>query len=270
MYDINLNFLRYQSIINAIKAYRNKYTCSKKLEIPCQTINAHILTQNSKGANILYNILNKNNERPTSIMKWNEIYQIKEKDWYNIFENTFRYNLSSELRWFQYRINNRFLPTQKYFFNIKVSNNSSCQYCKEIETIQHMLWECSETQEFLTKLLKSFKLLNTDISISSAQFVLNNYKSISQVELILLLETKYYIFLCKKSKKTLSVLHFKNKLKQTYNSLKYLAIRDNQETKFLEAWSAYHRYFTWWNKYNTIYIKKAEKDDPVHVYWIKN
>ena len=70
-----------------------------------------------------YNILNKNNDKPTSKSKWENIYDIEEDTWKDIYSSPFKLNVGTNLQWFQTRINHRLLPTKKYLYTINASPN---------------------------------------------------------------------------------------------------------------------------------------------------
>ncbi len=57
--------------------------------------------RNTKGCKDLYKILNQNNATPTSKLKWEEIYNIEEENWKNIFLAPFNTTPSTTSQWFQ-------------------------------------------------------------------------------------------------------------------------------------------------------------------------
>ena len=76
------------------------------------------------------------------IEKWREISNLTKKDIYSILRIPFKTTTNTKLRWFQFRINNRILCTNKFLYRIRKSDNQLCTFCsEEEETIEHLLWE---------------------------------------------------------------------------------------------------------------------------------
>ena len=72
---------------------------------------------------------------------------------------------STDLRWMQYRIIHRLLPTKLFLFKIKYIDSPKCSFCNESdETIYHMLWECGRV-EIIWRELKLW-LSKVDVKLS--------------------------------------------------------------------------------------------------------
>ena len=51
--------------------------------------------------------------------------------------------------WFHYRLLHRILPTQKYLYYMKLTNNRLCNFCNEEEdTFLHAFFECDHVNDF--------------------------------------------------------------------------------------------------------------------------
>ena len=132
----------------------NVISFSKKLHMPLLPANIHLLIKSKKGGNDFYTILNQNLDKPTYQHKWNNVYNIEEENWKAIYSSPFKLSLGTKMQWFQTRINHRILPTKKYLYNMKYVPSPRCSFCQEEETINHMLWQCQESQN----LLRDFKI----------------------------------------------------------------------------------------------------------------
>ncbi|KAH3792602.1 hypothetical protein DPMN_146099 [Dreissena polymorpha] len=61
--------------------------------------------------------------------------------------------IESTLRNVQYKYIHRIIATNKYLFKCKLSNSNLCDFCSEnIETIEHLFWECKHIQPIWNQL----------------------------------------------------------------------------------------------------------------------
>ena len=171
------------------------------------------------------------------------MYQIEQETWNNIYNAPFKTQYSSMLRWFQVRINHRILPTRKYLNTIKIKDSPLCLYCHQVETLTHMLWHCEATQKLLQTIKEWLISYNINIPFVEELFIFNIGNMFSEADLLFILELKYYIFSAKRLESTLSVVAFKNRITNTYLSLKYIANKNHQMVKFEKVWKKYKNLF---------------------------
>ena len=150
----------------------------------------------NKGCKEFYNILNKNNDKPTSQSKWENIYDIEEDTWKDIYSSPFKLNVGTNLQWFQTRINHRLLPTKKYLYTINATPSPLCNSCQVEEDIIHMLWTCRDTKSLITQL---------------KTWLLTYNKNLTKADLQIIITTKYYIYLSKNLNSALSIVALKHK-----------------------------------------------------------
>ena len=66
----------------------------------------------------------------------------------------------THLRWFQYRLIDRILPSRRLLFFMKVVNSTICIYRVKDGTLEHLFWDCRKTQvlwsDFLDWLYTNF------------------------------------------------------------------------------------------------------------------
>ena len=245
MYNINTNFIQLHGITRAIKQYAKSTKIilgSTKLQKPLLPIYLKIYLKSKKGCKDFYNMLNNNQEKPSAVVKWEQIYNVSEEIWRDIFMSPFKYKYSSVLQWFQTRVNHRILPTNKYLYIIKAIPSPLCTYCDSDETITHLLWSCSTTQTFLQKVQSWFRRNNIKTPFIEELFIFNIGKQFTAEDLLIILEIKYYIFSAKKLKSQLSIVALNNRLKYSYKALKHNAAKNNKLGSFEKDW----------HKYNTI------------------
>ena len=175
-----------------------------------------------KGCNDFYNILNKNDESPTSKQKWEQVYNISIETWKDIFVSPFKFKYSSTLQWFQARIIHRILPTKKYLYTIKVIPSPLCSYCNQEETIIHLLWTCAATNSFLQRIQSWLRRNNIILPFIEELFIFNIGEQFTMADYSLILEIKYYIFSAKKLNTPLAITALHNRLKYTCRARKYI------------------------------------------------
>ena len=236
-----MNFLQYHGIKKAIEVYMTKINStnfSSKLPYPIIQSNIQLLLKSKKGSKDIYDTLNVNSSTPTSKIKWNLKYNFNEQTWKNIYKFPFQKHISTTLQWFQCRINHRIISHKQFLYRIKIKDSPLCSYCTEEETITHMLWSCPKTQDILNE-LKTWLFSSNPIHISEETFIFNIGQKLTQVQLSIILETKFYIFSTKHLDKPLSILSLKTRLKRMYITLESIAIKNNSIEKFKKDWEPY-------------------------------
>ena len=109
----------------------------------------------------------------------------------------------STLQWFQTRLIHRILPTNKYLKICKIKDTDLCTFsCGEVETLEHLFWECNIVNLFWNGLVTTLKencfncarlQLNAEIVLFGCR---DNFVSDKSFDFILLY-AKFYIYKCK-------------------------------------------------------------------------
>ena len=157
---IPVNYLNYQGIIDSIKSYllRVNIRLKQKIESPFIPSHIQIFMQQKSGAQAIYNILNKNEEKPTGQKTWNEKFHFKDQEWKKNYIYPFNIIKYPAIQWFQTSINHNILVTNHLLVKMKLTNDSYCYYChSQDETITHLFWTCDKIQLFLNELLQWLK-----------------------------------------------------------------------------------------------------------------
>ena len=141
--------------------------------MPLLPANIHLLIKSKKEGKDFYTILNQNLEKPTSQHKWNNVYNIEEETWKAIYSFPFKLSLGTKMQWFQTRINHRILPTKKYLYNMKYVPSPRCNFCQEEEAMNHMLWQCQESQNLLREFKIWFNNNNINLTFLEELFIFN-------------------------------------------------------------------------------------------------
>ena len=240
--NINSNFLNYYGIVRAIK----RYIQSSNINIP-PNINANncskielVLNKSNK---LISSILNDSNSVPSAVIKWNTKFD--NLQWETIFQKIYITSSDVQLRWFQYRIVHRLLPTQRFLYLRKLVDDPVCTFCnQEEQTLDHLFFECNYVSKLwndLTEDLKS-KCAHCDNLRLSKEFILfgttGTFFSDKAFDKIILL-VKFYIYICKLENSLPTYDRFVAYLKKRVNIEKYMAKTQNATERFNDMWSQY-------------------------------
>ena len=112
-----------------------------------------------RGSRRVYSILNEYSQTPKSVCKWNQLFA--ELNWGEIFCKPILTTNDTQLRWFQFRILHRLLPTGRYLYLRHLTETPMCDFCShEEETLLRLFWECPAVQSFRSDVSA---LINRDI-----------------------------------------------------------------------------------------------------------
>ena len=241
--SINTNFLQYQGVIECLKKLmKNKEThIDSNMIGPIIPKLVHTILKQKKGSQNIYEVLNQNTEEPTGKIKWNQLHHLDEKSWEHIFLAPFKLTKCTKLRWFQTCINHRILVTNKFLFQIKAIDSPKCSFCGDTEeAIDHVLWNCLKTKQFLQELTERFQEMRISLNLNEVTFILGNFpQNIPNILQFLMLVAKYYINMCKGTNKHLTFLEYKINVQSIFQSHKEMALKNNELQEFLEAWVPY-------------------------------
>ena len=94
-------------------------------------------------------------KEPKSIIRWESKLNVhfSRDNWKMLYLIPFNCTMDTKLRWFQYRILNRFLTTTSFMCKIGHRIDNVCAFCKkEAETIEHLFVECKEVTNIWSRL----------------------------------------------------------------------------------------------------------------------
>jgi hypothetical protein len=131
----------------------------------------------------------------TSKNRWIELYNemnFENEYWELIYETPFKLTKNSKVQMTQYKIIHRILAVNHnliFFFKIE---NETCDYCNEVDTIEHFLYQCPKTMKLWESIQTWWKTnfqFKIDISVLEIIFGLpneNNEKTINLYNYIIL------------------------------------------------------------------------------------
>ena len=216
--NIRINYLVFIGIIQAIKKYQKK--CGVRLVSKYKLLNPTVWTTIMKGNKCIYSTLANSDARPAGLKKWNAFYE--NLNWRNIFKKLLLTTSDTQLRWFQFRLLYRIIPTGRYLFLRKAIDSPLCLFCnEEEETIIHLFWSCRITRAFwndLEKILNEKCITCVNLTFSEKYILIGDSENISvdtTLDLIVLL-AKMYIYKCKWNNRKPCLTAYNRLLKQRY------------------------------------------------------
>ena len=193
------DFLTYEGIIRSIKRYQTSLNYEEDSPDVIDDENK-VWTSIKKGNKEVKSIMLGQKTTPAAVGKWNSIYtRLK---WKDIFLKPLKTTIDTKLRWFQFRLIHRILPTQKFLHMCKLTDTALCNFCNsEAQTIQHLFWNCHVVQKFwndLESLLQN-KCLHTIRINLSEQLILfgcaENVVTDKALDFIIIF-AKFFVYKC--------------------------------------------------------------------------
>lgn len=247
-FSINRDVMKYNSIISALKKRARHFTNDYiKICGPLVPSVLMVFLKSPKGTKDMYCILNKNDSIPSVCTKWNVILDVDEHDMKNVFKMPFIVTKNTKLQWLQYRINHRIIATNKFLHMIKKVDNPNCSFCNnEIETIEHLFWNCEFVQILLEQLDDWFLTNGISIPFTKQNMLLGNTEKIfrGDSQNSIFLWVKQYIYNTRYFKKDLSLHSVKEKLKYFYFLEKRIAVKNKSIPNFSKIWNSYDAMFS--------------------------
>ena len=206
---LNLNFLQYQSIISAIisGAQRLNFniSLSEQHPRPRKPLLLSIFHSAKKGCRRFYDILRSReilNFNCTKIEnKWHDelggITGVRQWDKIRLLSTKIKFH--NHLKWLQYRIFHRSLPTNRILSKFIPNKSNLCDFCLlEPETISYFFYKCQVTNIFLQQTQIFLETLNLGFRISEKIILFGNTsQDQSSFSNLMILYMKKHIWLSK-------------------------------------------------------------------------
>lgn len=160
------------------------------------------------------------------------------KQFYSI---PFRTTVYTKLRSFQFKINHNIIFTNEKLHRVGIKDNPNCSFCNNhIETLPHLFVECEKIRDIweniTNDLLPPFGISN----LTTENILLGIILKEKQNHIInhIILEAKYYIYVCKLEGSVPSYTRLINRLKITENIEEHIAYKRDRMTTHIHKW--YH------------------------------
>ena len=139
----------------------------------------------------------------------------------------------TKLRAFQFKINHNILYTNEKLYKIgKVESPLCCMCNMQIETLVHLFVECEKIKPFWRKTSELLHPYGID-KINATEIILGilKHERINNITNHIILEAKYYIYVCKLEKIMPNFARFIKRLKITENIEKQIASKSEKGRK---------------------------------------
>lgn len=171
--------------------------------------------------------------------KWCRDLNLPNNDiWPQIFLSPFRITDDIALRWLQYRIIHRILPTNKRLYIFGITQSNACQHCVTTEeSIVHLFWSCPVVQRFWHSLNNLYASVQIDKTAVILGLPTNTSTSLpSQSIQLLILIAKQHIWYCRARKAKPTAEGVVNRLFKTWKMEKYVHKIEGKTEKCDKVW----------------------------------
>jgi exonuclease III len=226
----------------AVKSMRIPDTAISKDEQPfmnCKNgIQALSILTNKE---VYWEFVNKKQVQPICALKWCGKFGIDMADWKSLYL-TYAGIRDTKMKAFQFKVLNNLIPCNLYLARIGKSNTNTCGTCNELDDIVHYMVECPETKAIWNKVSFWWRgICGQEIDLSKQDIILGmetkNAKLIMKEQLdVIILATKWKIYTNKQLGQELDIFQVKRKIKQTIDTLEYIANRNQKLGKHDKIW----------------------------------
>lgn len=241
-YRLNSNFLQVQGLIRAVQGCLPNPFPQQIYPVirPFVPRNMHILLKSLSDKKLFYKIFNSVHSVPTGKLKW-EQQDVMLEDWNNIYKLPYKVTKNTKLQWLQFRILHYILTTNSNLCKFGIVNSPMCTLCNsERETIIHLMWECQEVQDLIQNFESLISALYIPFAVNKYSFIfgLINNNINSDVDNVIILLMKQYIYRARCLSQSLSINSLVQNIKEYYNLQKYIANGQSEYLKgqFLITW----------------------------------
>ena len=246
-YPLNIDFLSYNAIIIAIKTYE------RSLNLPGGVFTTMVergqkyisdLNIYPKGSSHIYKLFNKKTITPTGVTKWINKTNTP-LDCTKVMSKLKATTNDCKLIWFQTRIVHYILTTNYSVSKFDANQTPLCTFCKlEIESIEHLIWDCIRIQTFWETLQGRINALcpHARNFKFNKQYVLFGVSSVLKTDKIcdfITLIAKYFIYKSKVQGDTPTIITYTKYLQTRYYIEKEIYKIKQKDTTFRNLWNPY-------------------------------
>ena len=256
-YGVEIDIMRYNSIKASLpREWKSKITkdamskfndimpLEEKLEMKRYNMN------NSIKSKMFYRELIERKTKEianTAALKWEEYFYYYDFNWIEIRKLPYLTTRETELHSFQFQVLNRYIACNDSLFKWEKAETNICRACDQIETIEHMLYDCLEAQQFwksLTDIWFSCYGVAIRLSVTDILFGLVNCDPIDYIEslnFIILYGKKHIYSNCVKNEKY-SIEIFLQEIILRLQVEKYIWTIKDKRQKFDQRWSQFYQF----------------------------
>lgn len=245
------DFLKYLTLISSIPSDWKANLKFENMNVPrTPTIFDQLLTVKHTNKFIYNMFLNKINiEGKKSETKWNNFFLNEDLNWKVIYVTPIKSLVDIKIRNFQYKFLHKILPTNQFLAKCNIVSSALCDFCNmEIETVNHLFWECIHVQSFWMQLSSLLQEKNVNIELNFKKIAFGECQLIAkydtQVKNFIIFVAKYFIFANKYSKMLPTLQGFKPYIYQKIQIEKEIAFKKDKIAHFENKWRNVLNIFT--------------------------
>ena len=147
-----------------------------------------------------------------------------------------------KLQNFNYKFLMRIIPTNKFLLKCNIGHTALCEFCSmEIETLNHLFWECIHVQHFWTNLsvfLQEYNIIIIQFNLRNVMLGITEGTNITEIQIknFIILLGKYFIFKTKYQKQYPTLIRFKSHLCQRIQIEKQIYFMKDRLAQFNNKW----------------------------------
>ena len=199
-FNLNINFLHYQSIIHTIpKSWKEVIqNATKSTHITSE--NFEYVKKNKKCCQYFYRkYLFLYSEPPLKQQrKWCEQLDMEIEDWETIYQTPFQCTKNNKYIIFQYKILHRILSTNSLLYKCRLKETHLCSFCNETkETILHLFWDCCVVKNLWLEISELFQNRCSFFLCLTERNVILGSETADISDNLFIVLIKYYIYSCR-------------------------------------------------------------------------
>ena len=169
--------------------------------------------------------------------KWEKIFESNDIEWGKSYTIPYLCTREKKLQETQFKIMHYILPTNSYLYKCKIKDSPNCGFCHlQIETIQHLLWECPKSKTLWLQLSDTLLSKGIRYNFTAKNVILGDSTASMLIEHLKLM-TKHYIFTQKISQEDLEIKELLNIIKHKSNIEKHYSPDLSKYNKKWESWN---------------------------------
>ena len=161
-FNITTNYLHYFQLISAISSDLKRRAAQTFIPASDLSLTSASVPLNKTSFDLAearckhyYQLLNNYScTVPSGIKKWQEKFPEIFVDWFNKFQDIYRFTRDIKLRQFCFRFLHRTAVTKRELRLFRLADNDKCIYCSNADSIEHTFIACRESKNFIHKLYR--------------------------------------------------------------------------------------------------------------------
>ena len=117
-----------------------------------QILDKYVYLNKMKCKDLYWILVSNKIKQPRCIQKWTEFFPefktAHKTEWPAIFQMPFITTRDTRIQSLQYRLIHRIIPCNKWLFNIKIKDSSTCNFCDKEDNLIHYFIQCKNVKTF--------------------------------------------------------------------------------------------------------------------------